>query len=108
MFESLRRWTAWPSAITPEKMIASMDQAGVSVGLAAAWCAPDGWMISHEEGAAIARTYPGRVFGVASANLYKPMVAVRQLRRAIKEHGFNALRGVPWLWNLPAHHRRLI
>src|ERR1700730_17681923 len=98
MFESLRRWTAWPSAITPEKMIASMDQAGVSIGLASAWCAPDGWMISHEEVAAVAKVYPGRIFGVAGANLYKPMEAVRELRRVIKEQGFKALRVVPWLW----------
>jgi hypothetical protein len=61
MFASLRRWTAWPSAITPQMTIASMDQAGVSAGLAAAWCAPHGWMISHEEVAAIAKSYPGRI-----------------------------------------------
>jgi uncharacterized protein len=54
MFASLRRWAAWPSGITPEMTIASMDQAGVSIGLASAWCAPDGWMISHEEVAAVA------------------------------------------------------
>jgi hypothetical protein len=26
MFASLRRWTAWPSAITPQMTIASMDR----------------------------------------------------------------------------------
>ena len=92
MFASLRRWTAWPSAITPQMTIASLDQAGVSAGLAVAWCAPDGWMISHEEVAATAKSYPGRIFGVASANINKPMEAVRELRRAIKELGFKALR----------------
>jgi uncharacterized protein len=106
MFASLRRWTAWPSAITPQMTIASMDQAGVFAGLAAAWCAPDGWMISHEEVAAIAKSYPGRIFGVASANINKPMEAVRELRRSIKELGFKALRVVPWLWNLPPNDRR--
>jgi uncharacterized protein len=106
MFASLRRWTAWPSAITPQTTIASMDQAGVSAGLAAAWCAPDGWMISHEEVAAIAKSYLGRIFGVASANINKPMEAVRELRRAIKELGFKGLRVVPWLWNLPPNDRR--
>jgi uncharacterized protein len=87
-------------------MITSMDQANVAVGLAAAWCAPDGWMISHDDVAAIAKAYPGRVFGVASANLHRPMEAVRQLRRAIKNQGFKALRVVPWLWNLPPNDRR--
>jgi uncharacterized protein len=106
MFASLRRWTAWPSAITPQMTIASLDQAGVSAGLAAAWCAPDGWMISHEEVAAIAKSYPGRLFGVASANINKPMEAVRELRHAIKELDFKALRVVPWLWKLPPNDRR--
>jgi len=106
MFESLRCWTAWPSGTTPEMTITSMDRAGVSIGLASAWCAPDGWMISHEEVAVVAKAYPERIFGVAGANLYKHMEAVRELRRVIKEQGFKALRVLPWLWNLPPNGRR--
>src|SRR5258708_2319572 len=109
MFASLRRWTAktpWPSVITPEMTIATMDQGGVAVGLFAAWCGPHGWMISHEEVAAISKAYAERIVGVASANLAKPMEAVRELRHAIKELGFRALRMVPWLWNLPPNDRR--
>src|SRR5258705_1650286 len=104
MFASLQRWTARtprPSVISPEMTIAAMDQGGVSVGLAAAWRTPHGWMISHDEVAAIASTYPGRSLCVASANLDKPMEAVRELRRAVKQLGFRALRVVPWLWKLP-------
>jgi uncharacterized protein len=106
MFESLRRWKAWPSGITPEMTITSMDQGGVSIGLAAAWCAPFGWIISHEELSAVTKAYPGRIFGVAGANLYRPMEAVRELRRVVKDLGFKALRVVPWLWNLPPNDRR--
>jgi hypothetical protein len=36
----------------------------------------------------------------AAANLCKPMEAVRELRRVIKEQGFKALRVAPWLLNL--------
>jgi uncharacterized protein len=32
---------------------------GVSIGLAAAWCAPEGWMISNDGVAAMAQAYPG-------------------------------------------------
>ncbi len=109
MFDSLRRWTAKvqrPSLITQEMTIAAMDEGNVSIGLAAAWCAPHGWMISHEEVAAITKAYPQRIIGVASANLYKPMEAVRELRRAVKKLGFRALRIVPWLWSLPPNDRR--
>src|ERR1700756_593866 len=82
MFASLRRWTAktpWPAVVTPEMTIAAMDQGGGALGLAAAWCAPDRWMIPHEEVATIAKAYPDRILGVASANLYNPMEAVREL-----------------------------
>jgi len=34
------------------------------------------------------------------------MDAVRELRRAVRELGFRALRIVPWLWNLPPTDRR--
>lgn len=109
MFASLRRWTAGtprPAVITPEMTIAAMDEGRVSISMASAWCAPDGFMISNDEVAAVVREYPDRIVGVASANLYKPMDAVRELRRAVKELGFKALRIVPWLWGLPPNDRR--
>jgi len=109
MFASLRRWTRAtprPAEITPEMTISAMDEGHVTAGLAAAWCAPDGWMISNDEVAAIAAEYPDRIIGVASASLHKPMDAVRELRRAVKQLGFRALRVVPWLWNLPPTDRR--
>lgn len=34
------------------------------------------------------------------------MEAVRELRRAVRELGFVALRVVPWLWGLPPNDRR--
>jgi uncharacterized protein len=109
MFASLRRWTAKnprPAVITPEMTIAAMDEGNVSLGLSAAWCAPHGWMISHDEVAEVAADYPSRIIGVASADLSRPMGAVRELRRAVKDLGFKALRIVPWLWNLPPTDRR--
>ncbi len=108
MFESLRRWTGGASMqeIPAELTIAAMDAAGVRAGMLAAWCGPQGWLISHDEVAALTQKYPGRFFGVASAELYRPMEAVRELRRCVKQLGFKALRVVPWLWNLPPNDRR--
>ena len=54
----------------------------------------------------MASAYPERILGVASADLSRPMDAVRELRRAVKQLGFKALRIVPWLWNLPPTDRR--
>ncbi len=108
MFESLRRWTGGETIreIPIEFTLAAMDAAGVRTGMLAAWCGPQGWLISHDEVAALVQKHPGRFCGVASANLYRPMEAVRELRRCVKQLGFKALRIVPWLWNLPPNDRR--
>lgn len=108
MFESLRRWTGGETIreIPVDFTLAAMDAAGVRAGMLAAWCGPQGWLISHDDVAALTQNHPDRFFGVASANLYKPLEAVRELRRCVKELGFKALRIVPWLWNLPPNDRR--
>src|SRR5262249_14177710 len=62
--------------------------------------------ISHEEVAAVVTASRGRLVGVASADLHRPMPAVRELRRVVRELGFKALRVIPWLWNLPPNDRR--
>jgi predicted TIM-barrel fold metal-dependent hydrolase len=107
-FESLRRWSRQdvvpdvPLALTIE----SMNQAGVEVGLAAAWWGPQGALIDNDEVASFVRAHPGRLIGVASVDLSQPMQAVRELRRCVRELGFRALRIVPWLWGLPPDDRR--
>jgi hypothetical protein len=115
MFDSLRRWTrAQPTEgmqstdqpLPLELTIAAMDAAGVERGLIAAWYGPEGALISNEEVAAFVRQYPERLIGVASVDLRRPVAAVRELRRAVKELGFRALRIVPWLWGLPPNDRR--
>ena len=106
--ESLRRWSrkeAFPE-VPLEATIGTMDEAGVRVGLAAAWTGPQGDLISNDEVAACVREYPDRLIGVASVNLAQPMEAGRELRRAVRDLGFRALRIVPLLWGLPPDERR--
>jgi len=110
-FESLRRWTRQDSTLSipdiPLSMtIGTMDQAGIDVGLAAAWWGPQGALIDNDEVASFVRQYPRRLLGVASVNLARPMEAVRELRRCVRELGFRALRIVPWVWGLPPDDRR--
>src|SRR5438046_2915422 len=73
-------------------------------------CAPGGDragpLISNDAVAAIIARYPGRFAGVAAVDLARPMDAVRELRRCVRDLGFRALRVVPWLWNLPPSDRR--
>ena len=109
MFDSLRRWTGQDkltSEIPLELTISMLDQAQVSKGLICAWWSPAGPLISNDEVASYVKQYPDRLVGVASVDLYRPMEAIRELRRCVKELGFKALRIVQWLWNLPPTDRR--
>jgi predicted TIM-barrel fold metal-dependent hydrolase len=115
MFDSLRRWTraqpaegmqATEQQLPLELTIAAMDAAGVERGLIAAWYGPEGPMITNDEVAAFVAQYPERLVGVASVDLRRPVAAVRELRRAVRDLGMRALRIVPWLWGLPPNDRR--
>jgi uncharacterized protein len=110
MFDSLRRWTGGVEKVTEEIpvefTIAAMNQGGVRKGLICAWWGPQGALISNDEVAAIVEKYPDRFIGIASTNLYRPMEAVRELRKYIQKFGFRGLRLVQWLWDLPTTDRR--
>jgi predicted TIM-barrel fold metal-dependent hydrolase len=93
MFESLRRWTGQSIAPAPvEDTVAAMDEAGVARGLVCAWYGPDGPLISNDEVAAVVARYPDRFTGVASVDLGRPVEAIRELRRAVHDLSFRALR----------------
>lgn len=109
MFDSLRRWMKMeaPTQELPLEMtLAAMDGAGVSIGLMAAWYAPGGALITNDEVHSFVQRYPDRLIGIASANIARPMEAVREIRRCVRELGFKGVRIVPWLWNLPPNDRR--
>jgi predicted TIM-barrel fold metal-dependent hydrolase len=107
-FESLRRWARQDSLpeIPLSKTIETMDEAGVGVGLVAAWWGPGGALIGNDEVASFVDQHPGRLLGIASVDLHRPMDAVRELRSCVRERGFRGLRIVPWLWGLPPDDRR--
>ena len=109
MFASLRRWagqTGIPDNIPMDFTLAALDAAGVEKALVSAWWGPKGPLISNDEVASFVAAAPTRLFGVASVDLFRPMDAVRELRRCVRELGFRALRVLPWLWDLPPDDRR--
>ena len=113
MFDSLRRWpTTWKSLaqdnpeITHDEALDTFRAQDVSLAIASAWCGPSGPMITNDEVAAAVRAHPEQVVGVASVDVSRPMAAVRELRRCVKEYGFKGLRVLPWLWGLPPDDRR--
>ena len=55
-------------------------------------------MISNDEVASFVARAPDRLMGVGSVDISKPMAAVREVRRCIRELGFKAIRVLPWLW----------
>ena len=48
-------------------------------------CAP---LIDNDEVGAFVCAYPDRLVGIASVDLSRPMVGIRELRRAVRELGF--------------------
>ena len=93
------------TGVTPEQMVALMDQAGIGTVMLSAWCRPEGWVVSNDEIAALVARFPGRFVGVAAVDLARPVAAVRELERAVRELGCKALRVIPWLWKLPPNDR---
>lgn len=109
MFESLRRWTGVlqvPDEIPLRFTLDALQAAKVDRALVCAWHGPRGALIGNDEVAAFVRGAPEVLVGVASVDLSRPMDAVRELRRAVKQLGLRALRLLPWLWNLPPNDRR--
>jgi len=109
MFDSLRRWTKTEKLteeLPAEFTLAAMDQGNVQTGLISAWWGPQGPLIPNDFVASLVNQHPGRFIGIASANLFQPMEAIRELRRYIKDYAFKGLRIVQWLWNLPPTDRR--
>jgi predicted TIM-barrel fold metal-dependent hydrolase len=109
IFDSLRRWTKAkpPSEPLPvAATIAAMDEAGVTKSLISAWVAPRAVMISNDEVAGFVAEAKGRLVGVGSVDISKPMQAVREVRRCVRELGFKAIRVLPWLWEAPPTDRR--
>jgi predicted TIM-barrel fold metal-dependent hydrolase len=109
IFETIRRWTgvdAIPDDFPLEVTLGALDAAGVSQALVSAWWGPVGPIIGNDQVAAWVRTAPGRLFGVASVDLRRPMDAVRELRRCVMDLGFLGVRVLPWLWDLPPDDRR--
>ncbi|MGH8454467.1 MAG: amidohydrolase family protein [Nevskiales bacterium] len=110
MFNSVKRWTGQQQGPVPEIPLAitlgAMDAAGVRRALISAWHGPQGALISNDDVAGWVKQSPDRLTGIGSVDLARPMDAVRELRRCIKQLGFKGLRLLPWLWNLPPDDRR--
>lgn len=110
MFASLLKWTGGqaPEQDPPiEATLDSMDAAGVDIGLLTAWSGPCGQdIISNDQVAQWVNRYPNRFAGLAAVNLDRPMEAVRELRRRVRDDGFVGLRMLPWLWGVPPTDRR--
>lgn len=109
MLSSLRRWTgdALPTRELPvAATLAAMDAAGVDRMLISAWSAPYRTLISNDEVADFCRQSGGRLVGVGSVDISRPMRAVAEIRRCVNELGFKAIRVLPWLWEAPPTDRR--
>src|SRR2546423_12449720 len=94
MFESLRRWTgAIPQGEIPlSATLEAMAAGGVTRALICAWHGPQGALIANDEVAGWVKQAPERLVGVGSVDLARPMPAVKEIRRCVKQLGFKAIR----------------
>lgn len=93
------------TGLTAAQIVESMDRAGIQKLMLSAWHRPGQWVYHNDLVAEMVQQYPDRFVGVAAVNLEKPVEAVRELERAVKELGFKALRVIPWLWNRPPNDK---
>ncbi|GFG74281.1 hypothetical protein MBOT_16460 [Mycobacterium botniense] len=63
-------------------------------------------LVGNDEVAGWIRLHTNRFAGLAEVDLDRPMEAVRELRRRVRDDAFVGLRVVPWLWNAPPTDRR--
>lgn len=107
--EPLLRWTHQSGAsITPTtaSTIQAMDDVGVDISFLSAWYGPQGSLITNQEVSDQIDRAPDRFRGLASADIHKPMQAVREIRKWVDGRKFVGVRVVPWLWDLPPNDRR--
>jgi predicted TIM-barrel fold metal-dependent hydrolase len=107
--ETLIRWAKLDEQqLTPtvETTIAAMDAAHIDITLLSAWYGPQGCLISNEEVNAHIDQAPDRFRGLASADISRPMQAVKDIRTWVDGKKFVGVRIVPWLWGLPPNDRR--
>jgi hypothetical protein len=97
--------TAPPDGLPIDHLIGEMDGAGVERAVLRAWWGPDGPVISNDEIADLVQRFPNRFIGLAGVDLLRPVDAVRELRRAVRDLGLRGLYVLPWLWNLPPNDK---
>ena len=84
--------------MTPERIVAEMDVAGVQIAILSAVVFGE-LTVSNDEVAAAVRRYPDRFIGQACVDPREVMPAVRELERAVTELGLRAgLKVEPFLW----------
>jgi predicted TIM-barrel fold metal-dependent hydrolase len=71
-----------------------------------AWVGPRNLAISNDEVAAVTTEAGGRLIGVGSVDMSRPMEGVHEVRRCVRELGFKAIRLLPWLWQAPPTNPR--
>ena len=107
---SLKRWTGNGHDYSGEPplglTLAAMEAGAVAQGLLSAWTGPMGVLISNDEVAGWVKQSGGRLSGVGSLDIRRPMEAVREIRRCVKRLGFKAIRVLPWLWEAAPTDRR--
>lgn len=105
LFSHTGALSLFEKGLSPAEVVGLMDTAGISRLCLTSWTRPGKLVASNDEIAAFIRDFPDRFLGVAGVDLERPVEAVHELDRAVRELGFKALRVIPWLWKLPPNDK---
>lgn len=87
--------------MSPEDTASMAKQSGVDIVFMSAWSRPKTMCITNENVAEYVKACPETFKGLGAVDLAKPMKAVAEVDKCIKEYKFKGIRILPWLWNLP-------
>ncbi len=93
--------------IGPKEFATFVELAGIEKVLLSAWHRPGRVCISNEQVMKFTSAYPDIFIGIGSVDLARPMKALAEMEKFVKEYGFKGVRILPWIWEKPPTHNLL-
>lgn len=95
-FTDLLQSKAQSFAVSPSSFVKELDKVGIEWGLITS--------IDYDKTAELISQFSGRIKGMALANPFEGMMALKELERSVKELGFIAFYASPYDWGIKANN----
>ena len=85
----------------PQGLNELAEASGVEKVILSAWSRPGVTALSNEKVYEYTKAFPNRFYGLGALDLKRPMKALAEVERCVKEYGFKGIRILPWIWEMP-------